>query len=71
LKEKAGIPKTTNPQKNKKKGEEPKKKKKARTAYKTYDMKDAETFSLLDAMRHVFCLLQSDCADEFQIYTSV
>jgi large subunit ribosomal protein L1 len=48
---KAGIVK---PVKNKKKGEEPKKKKKQRTTYKLYDMKDAEMFSLCDAMRYVF-----------------
>lgn len=38
-------------QKNKKKGEAPKKKKKLRTTYKEYDMRDAEQFSLCDAMR--------------------
>jgi len=50
--EKAGLPKNSNPQKNKKKGEETKKKKKARTVYKSYDMRDAEMFSLCDAMRY-------------------
>lgn len=56
-KEKAGqvsLAKGQNPQKNKKKGEETKKKKrKARTMYRTFDMKDAEMFSLCDAMRYV------------------
>lgn len=42
----------SNSQKNKKKGAEVKKKK-ARTTYKQYDMKDAEQFSLCDAMRYV------------------
>ena len=39
-------------QKNKKK-DAPQKKRKARTTYKTYDLKDAEMFSLCDAMRFV------------------
>jgi len=53
-KEKAGLAgKGMNPQKNKKKGEETKKKKKVRTVYKQYDLKDAEMFSLCDAMRFV------------------
>ena len=43
---------SSNPQKNKKKGTEVKKKK-ARTAYKQYDMTDAEMFALCDAMRCV------------------
>jgi large subunit ribosomal protein L1 len=52
-KEKAGIAsKGQNPQKNKKK-DAPQKKRKARTTYKTYDLKDAEMFSLCDAMRFV------------------
>jgi large subunit ribosomal protein L1 len=52
-KEKAGAaPKGQNPQKNKKK-DAPQKKRKARTMYKTYDLKDAEMFSLCDAMRYV------------------
>ena len=42
----------SNSQKNKKKGAEVKKKK-ARTTYKQYDMKDAEQFSLCDAMRYL------------------
>jgi large subunit ribosomal protein L1 len=53
-KEKAGpASKGQNPQKNKKKDDSGRKKKKARTTYKTYDMKDAEVFSLCDAMRFV------------------
>lgn len=48
-----------NPQKNKKKGEAPKKKKKARTSYKQYDDKDAESFYLLDAMRYVGASVRS------------
>lgn len=40
-----------NPQKNKKKGAELKKKK-ARTTFKEYDMRDATMFSLCDAMRY-------------------
>ncbi|KUJ06716.1 ribosomal protein L1 [Mollisia scopiformis] len=44
---------STNPQKNKKKGEEVKKKKKARTAYKQYDQRELEQFTLLDAMRYI------------------
>jgi large subunit ribosomal protein L1 len=53
-KEKAGTAsKGQNPQKNKKKDDSGRKKKKARTTYKTYDMKDAEMFSLCDAMRFV------------------
>ena len=52
-KEKAGpASKGQNPQKNKKK-DAPQKKRKARTTYKTYDLKDAEMFSLCDAMRFV------------------
>jgi large subunit ribosomal protein L1 len=52
-KEKAGVvSKGHNPQKNKKK-DAPQKKRKARTMYKTYDLKDAEMFSLCDAMRYV------------------
>ncbi|PMD53107.1 ribosomal protein L1 [Hyaloscypha bicolor E] len=52
-KEKAGtVSKSQNPQKNKKK-DAPQKKRKARTAYKTYDLKDAEMFSLCDAMRYI------------------
>jgi hypothetical protein len=43
-----------NPQKNKKKGEITKKKKKLRTTYVEYDLKDAEQFSLCDAMRYVY-----------------
>lgn len=48
-------PKTgnTNPQKNKKKGSAEKKKKKSKTTYQQYDMKDADTFALCDAMRYV------------------
>jgi large subunit ribosomal protein L1 len=45
---------SSNPQKNKKKGEEPKKKKKQNTMYNQPDMKQAEQFSLLEAMRLVF-----------------
>ena len=45
--------KDTSTQKYKKKGEATKKKKKARTTYKQFDPKDAETFYLLDAMRYV------------------
>jgi hypothetical protein len=53
-KEKAGIAsKGQNPQKNKKKDDGGRKKKKARTTFKTYDSKDAEMFSLCDAMRFV------------------
>ena len=53
-KEKAGLaPKGQNPQKYKKKDDGGKKKRRARTAYKTYDMQDAEMFSLCDAMRFV------------------
>jgi large subunit ribosomal protein L1 len=53
-KEKAGVSsKGQNPQKNKKKDDSGRKKKKARTTFKTYDLKDAETFSLCDAMRFV------------------
>jgi large subunit ribosomal protein L1 len=37
----------------KKKGEESGKKKKTRTTYKQYDMRDAEIFTLCDAMRYV------------------
>ncbi|CZS94231.1 probable 50S ribosomal protein L1 [Rhynchosporium agropyri] len=44
---------TSNPQKNKKKGEEGKKKKKARTTYIQYDPRDADQFSLCDAMRYI------------------
>jgi large subunit ribosomal protein L1 len=43
---------SSNPQKNKKKGEPDKKKKKARTTYLQYDQRDLETFSLCDAMRY-------------------
>lgn len=39
----------------KKKGEESGKKKKPRTAYRQYDMRDAEMFTLCDAMRYVSC----------------
>jgi large subunit ribosomal protein L1 len=53
-KEKAmGSGSSSNPQKNKKKGEEVKKKKKASTMYQQYDMRKAEQFSLLEAMRYV------------------
>jgi len=53
-KDKAGLAgKGMNPMKNKKKGEETKKKKKVRTVYKQYDLKDADMFSLCDAMRCV------------------
>jgi len=41
-----------NPQKNKTKGVVEKKKKKGRTTYLQYDMKDSEQFSLCDAMRY-------------------
>lgn len=41
-----------NKQMNKKKGEATKKKKKARSTYLQYDMKDADQFSLCDAMRY-------------------
>lgn len=44
---------SSNPQKNKKKSDETKKKKKARTTYLQYDMRDADQFSLCDAMRYV------------------
>ncbi|KAG4411498.1 hypothetical protein IFR04_015372 [Cadophora malorum] len=44
---------SSNPQKNKKKGEETKKKKKARTTYIQYDQRDADQFSLCDAMRYI------------------
>jgi large subunit ribosomal protein L1 len=47
-----------NPQKNKKKGEASKKKRKPKTAYTQYDLKDAEQFSLCDAMRYAFCRLR-------------
>ena len=56
-KDKAGGGKGQSSQKNKKKGEETKKKRKARTTYKQYDMKDAEMFSLCDAMRYVFPMM--------------
>jgi len=46
----------SNPQKNKLKGEETKKKKKPRTTFKQYDMKELEQFSLCDAMRYV-CMI--------------
>jgi large subunit ribosomal protein L1 len=53
-KEKATISsKGQNPQKNKKKDDGGRKKRKARTTFKTYDSKDAEMFSLCDAMRFV------------------
>ena len=51
--------KDTSTQKYKKKGESTKKKKKARTTYKQYDIKDAETFYLLDAMRYAEDLRRS------------
>ena len=41
-----------NPQKTKKKGETSKKKLKPKTTYTQYDLKDAEQFSLCDAMRY-------------------
>jgi hypothetical protein len=41
-----------NPQKNKKKGEASKKKRKPKTTYTQYDLKDTEQFSLCDAMRY-------------------
>ena len=41
-----------NPQKNKTKGVVEKKKKKGRTTYLQYDMKDSEQFSLCEAMRY-------------------
>ena len=44
-----------NPQKNKKKGEASKKKRKPKTTYTQYDLKDAEQFSLCDAMRYASC----------------
>jgi large subunit ribosomal protein L1 len=44
-----------NPQKNKKKGAAETKKRKARTTYIEYDLRDAEKFSLCDAMRYVEC----------------
>jgi len=53
-KEKAGI--LTGPVKkksNKKKGEKEQKKRKPRTTYRQYDLKDAEQFSLCDAMRYI------------------
>jgi hypothetical protein len=43
----------TNPQKNKKKGVAETKKRKARTTYIQYDLREAEKFSLCDAMRYV------------------
>jgi hypothetical protein len=54
-KEKPAPPsKGQNPQKNKKKGVEAKKKKKTSSEYIQYDMNKAEMFSLCDAMRYVF-----------------
>jgi len=50
---KAAVPRGQNPQKNKKKGESTKKKRKPRTSYVQYDLKDAEMFSLCDAMRYI------------------
>ncbi|KAL2059850.1 hypothetical protein VTL71DRAFT_10005 [Oculimacula yallundae] len=44
---------SSNPQKNKKKGDETKKKKKARTTFIQYDQRDADQFSLCDAMRYI------------------
>lgn len=58
---------SSNPQKNKKKGESGKKKKKGRTVFKQYDMKLADQYSLCDAMRYVNCyvwfifMLTLDC----------
>lgn len=52
MKPNKGAARGQNPQKNKKKGEATKKKRKPRTAYVQYDLKDAEQFSLCDAMRY-------------------
>ena len=46
-----------NPQKNKKKGVAATKKKKVRTSYIQYDLRDAEKFSLCDAMRYVLTFI--------------
>ena len=48
----------TNPQKNKKKGVAETKKRKARTTYIQYDLRDADKFSLCDAMRYVSLQLE-------------
>jgi len=53
-KEKAGILTAPPKKKSTKKGEKEQKKRKPRTTYRQYDLKDAEQFSLCDAMRYVF-----------------
>jgi large subunit ribosomal protein L1 len=54
-KEKTVGSKGQNPQKNKKKGVAETQKRKARTTYIQYDLRDAEKFSLCDAMRYISC----------------
>lgn len=52
---KLALKSSSNPQKNKKKGEDTKKKKKTRSTYRQYDQKELEQFSLCDAMRYDPC----------------
>lgn len=54
-----------NPQKNKKKGVAETKKRKARTTYIQYDLRDAEKFSLCDAMRYVYILMGLGLGESF------
>jgi large subunit ribosomal protein L1 len=59
---KIGSARGQNPQKNKKKGEASKKRRKPKTTYTQYDLRDAEQFSLCDAMRYVYChQISSNC----------